>query len=170
MARKQSFDHDLSSEGQRVLARYVDQGWFDATAEHDSSSSQACLRPGYLVISTGMGASGMLIAPLSEVQITSRRCTRAFRGRQLIVASEATRRFDLLDLKVRYRSQFHRAEPLSLRTCIDETEPDLIQWPMEVCRAGDDFNITAIISEREAGEAGDLGAAFELILLGDVAG
>lgn len=156
----------MSPEGQRVLTRYADRGWFDAAGDdrlRDNASRSRLPRPAYLVI-----ASGMQVLPLSEVQITTRCNYLAFRGTQLTVASEMTRRFDLIDLKVLHRSQFRRAELLPLRTCVDEATPELIQWPLDVCRAGDEISVCAIISERGAEEEEDLGAAFDMILLGEV--
>lgn len=156
----------LSPEGQGVLTRYVDRGWFDAGGDarlRDDFSWAPPPRSAYLVI-----ASGMRIPPLSEVQVTTLCHYRAFRGRQLIVASDATRRFDLVDLKVMHRSQFRRAEDLSLRACVGEAAPELIQWPLEICSAGSEIVARAIIPAREAGGEDDLGAEFELILIGEV--
>ena len=110
----------------------------------------------------------MRVSPLSEAQVTTRCNYRAFRGRRLVVASDATRRFDLIDLKVMHRSQFRRAEALSLRTCVGEAAPELIRWPLETCGAGVEIVARAIISAREAIEEDDLGAALELILIGEV--
>lgn len=155
----------LSPEGQLALVRYADRGWFDAAGDHrlrDDFSRSRLPRPAYLVI-----ASGMQVLPLSEVQITTRCNYRAFRGTQLIVASEMTRRFDLIDLKVLHRSQFRRGEPLPLRAYIDEVTSELIQWPLDICSAGVEISARTIISAR-ATEDEDLGAAFEMILLGEV--
>jgi hypothetical protein len=157
----------MSPDGQRALARYVDRGWFDAAGDarlRDDDSRSLLPRPAYLVIAS----SGMWIPPLSEVQVTTRINYRAFRGRRLVVASDATRRFDLLDLKVLHRSQFRRAEDLPLRTCVGESAPELIQWPLEVCGASGDIVIRAIIPRREAGGEEDLGVDFEMILIGEV--
>jgi hypothetical protein len=113
-------------------------------------------------------ASGMRVPPLSEVQVTTRCHYRPFRGRRLVIASDATRRFDLIDLKIMYRSQFRRDEVLSLRVCVDEATPGSIQWPLEICGAGIEISARAIIPAREAGEDNDLGAEFEMILIGEV--
>lgn len=156
----------MSPEGQRVLARYADRGWFDAAGDdrlRADISRWRLPRPAYLVI-----ASGMQVLPLSEVQITTRCNYRAFRGTQLVVASEMTRRFDLIDLKVLHRSQLRRNELLPLRACVDEATPELIQWPLDVCRASAEISVHAIISARGAEEEDDLGAAFDMILLGEV--
>lgn len=155
-----------SPEGKRVLSRYVDRGWFDAAGDarlRDDFFSSRLPRPAYLVI-----ASGMQVPPLSEVQVTARCNYRAFRGRQMTVASGAARRFDLIDLKVMYHSQFRREESLPLHTCVDEVAPELIQWPLDVCRSGVEISVHAIIPARVAGDKNDLGAAFEMILLGEV--
>jgi hypothetical protein len=109
----------------------------------------------------------MRVPPLSEVQVTTLCHYRAFRGRRLVVASDATRRFDLVDLKVRHRSQFRRDEPLPLRACVDEAAPALIQWPLEICGAGVEIVIRAIISQREVAGETDLGEEFAMILLGE---
>lgn len=159
-------NYDLSPEGQRVLARYVNRGWFDAAGDdrlRDDVSRSPLPRPAYLVI-----ASLMPVLPLSEVQITTRINYRTFRGRRLVVASDATRRFDLIDLKVMYRSQFRRDDSLSLRACVDEATPELIQWPLEICGSGGEISVRAIIPAREAGGDDDRGAAFEMILIGEV--
>jgi hypothetical protein len=156
----------LSPEGQRVLACYVDRGWFDANGDtrlRDDFSRSVPPRPAYLVI-----ASGMLVLPRSEVQITARCNYRSFRCTQLVVASEMTRRFDLIDLKVMYRSQFRSGESLPLRDYVDEATPELIQWPLDICRVGGEISAHAIIPAHASEEEADLGAAFELILLGEV--
>lgn len=156
----------ISPEGQRVLARYADRGWFDAANDprlRDDYSPWKLPRPAYLVI-----ASGVLVPPASEVQVTTRCNYRTFRGRWLAVMSEAARRFDLVDLKVRYRSQFRRDEALSLRGCVDEASLELIQWLLEICGSGDEVSARAIIPTCTIGEENDLGAVFEIILLGEV--
>ena len=154
----------MSPEGQQTLKLYADRGWFDAANDprlRDDYSRWELPRPAYLVI-----ASGMLVLPASEVQVTTRCNYRTFRGRRLAVMSEAARRFDLLDLKVRFRSQFCKDEPLPLRGCVGEATPALIQWPLETCKAGDEISLRAIIPVAE-GDA-DPGAVFEVILLGEV--
>jgi hypothetical protein len=154
---------ELSSEGQQLLSRYTKRGWFDAAGDErlrDDTSSSQLPRPAYLVI-----ASNMVVPPLSEVQITTRCAYRPFRGRCLVV-SDAARRFDLLDLKVRYRSQFRRGEVLSLHTCVGEATPELIRWPLEVCEAHAEICVRAVIPEGAAED--ELGAWFEMILLGEV--
>ena len=150
-----------------MLARYADRGWFDAAGDdrlrYDLISRSRLLpRPAYLVIAT----SGMLVLPLSEVQVTTRCYYRPFRGMQLVVASEATRRFDLIDLKVMHRSQFRRDESLPLSACIDEATPELIRWPLDICQATAEISVRAIIPAPADGED-DLGAVFEMILLGE---
>lgn len=154
----------MSPEGQWRLSRYADRGWFDAAGDsrlRDDGSSSQLPRPAYLVI-----ASGMLVPPLSEVQVTMRCHYRPFRGRRLVVVSDAARRFDLLDLKIMHRSQFRKNEPLSLRALVDEAEPGPIRWPLEVCRPGVEISAHAIISTRVAED--DPGAMFEMILIGEV--
>lgn len=117
----------------------------------------------YLVLAS----CDMRVLPLFEVQVTAL-CYQPFRGRRLVVGSSAMRRFDLRDLKVRFRSQFRRAEDLPLRACKGEAAPDLIQWPLEVCGVSEEISAHAIIPAREAGEENDLGAEFEMILIGEV--
>ena len=158
---------ELSAEGQGVLRRYVDRGWFDASADvrlRDDFSRWTLPRPAYVVI-----ASGMQVFPMSEVQVTTRIHYRAFRGRSLVVASDAARRFDLIDLKVMHRSQFRRDKPLSLRGCVNEAAPELIQWPLEICAAGVEIIARAIIPARADDEVDDPGTQFEMILIGEVA-
>ena len=150
-----------------MLACYAGRGWFDATGDdrlRDDYSRWTLPRPAYLVL-----ASGMQVPPMSEVQVTTRIHYRAFRGRRLVVASDAARRFDLIDLKVMHRSQFRRDQPLSLRGCVNEAAPELIQWPLEVCAAGVEIVARAIIPAREDDEADDPGTQFEMILIGEVA-
>lgn len=157
---------ELSSEGQGVLKRYIDRGCFDATGDdrlRDDFSRWTLPRPAYVVL-----ASGMRLPPMSEVQVTTRIHYRAFRGRRLVVASDAAQRFDLIDLKVKHRSQFRRDEPLSLRGCVHEGEPDLIQWPLEICAAGVEIIARAVIPSREDDELDDPGTQFEMILIGEV--
>jgi hypothetical protein len=156
----------MSPEGQQMLARYTDRGWFNAAGDTRLRADASRLesvppRPAYLLF-----ASGMLVFPSSEVQVTTRCNYRPFRGRRLVVASDAARRFDLIDLKVMYQSQFHRNESLPLHSCVDEATPELIQWPLDICGEGGEISIRAIIPEA-VGED-DLGAAFEMILLGEV--
>ena len=160
----------MSPEGRRAIARYADRGWFDAGGDarldarlRDLGAAPQLPQPAYLVL-----ASGLVVPPLSEVQVTTRGHYRAFRGRQLVVASAATRRFDLIDLSVAQRSQFHRAEALALRSCADEGAPELIQWPLELCRSGGEVVARAIIFARESGAEDDDGAELELILIGEV--
>lgn len=105
---------------------------------------------------------------MSEIQITTRCYYWAFRGTQLVVASETTRRFDLIDLKVMHRSQFRRDEPLPLHVCADEAAPELIQWPLDICSAGVEISARAINSARVAEGDDDLGVTFEMILLGEL--
>ena len=158
---------ELSVDGQGVLKRYVDRGWFNACADdrlRDDFSRWSLPRPAYVVL-----ASGMKISPMSEVQVTTRIHYRAFRGRRLVVASDAARRFDLIDLKVMHRSQFRRDEPLSLRGGANEVAPELIQWPLEVCAAGGEIVARAIIPAQADDEADDPGTQFEIILIGEVA-
>jgi hypothetical protein len=149
---------DLSPEAQQKLARYADRGWFDAGG--DPGASSRLPRPAYLAL-----ASGMQVLPSSEVQVTTR-CYRAFRGQRLVVLSGAARRFDLLDLKIRYRSQFRRDEALPLRDCLDEAAPELIRWPLDVCGVGSDVVVRAIIPSQTTDE--DPGAAFEMLLIGEI--
>lgn len=156
---------ELSSEGQQMLARYADRNWFNAAGDdrlRNDYSSWRFPRPAYLVL-----ASGFVLPPLSEVQVTTRCHYRPFRGRQLVV-SDAARRFDLIDLKVMHRSQFRRDETLPLHDCTDEATPELIQWPLYMCSAGFDVVARAIIPTRVAEEEEDLGASFEMILIGEV--
>jgi hypothetical protein len=168
---------DLSPQGQQTLSRYVNRGWLNAAGDarlrddHDDVPrdhrwpfSWKYPRPAYLVI-----ASGMMILPSSEVQVTTRCHYRAFRGRQLVVVSDDARNFDLLDLKVMYRSQFRRDAILPLRGCADEATPELIQWPLEVCGAGVEIVASAIIPQAVAATAAtELGARFEIMLIGEV--
>lgn len=159
-----NYKYELSFEGQQLLARYVDRGWFDAAGDdrlRDDFPPSQLPRPAYLVILSLTPP----VPPLSEVQVTTRCNYRAFRGRRVVV-SEASRRFDLTDLKVMYRSQFRRAEPLPLRFLVDEAAPELIQWPLEICRHGEEISAHAIIPARVAED--DPGAVFEMILIGEV--
>ena len=154
----------MSPEYQRTLARYVDRGWFNAAGDNrlrDEGSRSRLPRPAYLVF-----ASGTQVLPSCEIQITARCNYQAFRGTQLVVASELSRRFDLIDLKILHRSQFRRDERLALRDCVDEATPELIQWPLDVCTPAMDVSVHAIISARASED--DLGAVFEMILLGEV--
>lgn len=161
---------DLSFEGQQLLERYVNRGWFDAAGDdrlrddfsRSGFSRSGLPRPAYLVLA----AIGAPVPPLSEVQITTRCHYRAFRGLRLVVVSDATRRFELMDLKVMYRSQFRRGERLPLHDCMDEVTPELIQWPLEICRPSLDISVQAIIPARAAED--DPGAVFEMILIGEV--
>lgn len=155
----------LSPEGQETLARYATRGWFDANDDPRlrdvNTSSWDLPRPAYLVI-----ASGMLVLPGSSVQVTTRCNDRSFRCWQLAVMSEASRRFDLLDLKVGFRSQFLKDESLPLRDCIGEASPGPIQWPLETCKKYDEVSVCAIIPAPLGEE--DPGALLEVILLGEV--
>ena len=156
---------DMSPEGERTLARYAKRGWFNAAGDsrlRDDTSRSVPPRPAYLVFATGMQVS-----PLCEAQITTRCCYRAFRGTRLVVASTETRRFDLIDLKVLHRSQFRRGESLPLRTCVEESAPELIQWPLDVCGMSAEIVVCARIPAPKE-EENDLGAAFDMILLGEV--
>ena len=154
----------MSAEGQQLLARYADRNWYNAAGDNrlrdDFSRSIALPRPAYLFF-----ASGTLVHPSCEIQITTR-CSYAFRGRGLAVAADASR-FELIDLKVKYRSQFRRDESLPLSSCIDEATPELIRWPLEICGAGVEISARAIIPARVDGEEA-LGATFEMILFGEV--
>lgn len=166
--------HDLSPQGQQQLTRYADRGWFDASGDdrlRDDFSRSQLPRPAYLVI-----ASGVRVIPSSEVQVTQRCNYRPFRGRCLVVMSDEARRFDLLDLKVLHRSQFREDAALSLRDCVDEVTPDLIQWPLEVCGPSVEIVVRARATAEVVGDAArgsltgdDLGARLELLLLGEVA-
>lgn len=153
----------LSAEGQETLARYADRGWFDANNDprlRGDRSRWELPRPAYLVL-----ASGVLVLPTSSVQVTTRCNHRAFRGRQLVVMSEASRRFALLDLKVGFRSQFPKDAPVPLRGCVGETTPPPIRWPLEVCNMHGEVSVCAIIP---VPSEDDPGAALEVILLGEV--
>ena len=157
----------MSPEGQQLLARYADRGWFNAAGDtrlrEDASRLESVPpRRAYLLF-----ASGMLVSPSCEIQVTTRCNYRPFRGRRLVVAADA-KRFDLIDLKIRYRSQFRRDESLPLHCCVDEAMPELIQWPLDICGAGADISVRAIIPARVDGEEEALGATFEMILLGEV--
>lgn len=155
----------MSPEMQSMIARYAARGWINANRSDTASWSSRPFRPrsAYLVIAS----CGMRVLPLSEVQVTQL-CYQPFRGTRLVVGSETSRRFDLLDLKVMRQSQFRRAEDLPLRACAGEATPELIQWPLAVCAAVDEISIRAIIPQREAGGEEDLGGYFEMILLGEV--
>ena len=158
--------HELSPEGQQLLTRYADRGWFDAAGDdrlRDAFSPAQLLRPAYLVL-----ASGMPILPSSEVQITARCNYWPFRGRRLVVAPHTARCFELLDLKVMHRSQFRRGAALQLHDCVEEAEPELIRWPLEICGASVEIIIRAIILAHAAIE-NDLGTSFEMLLIGEVA-
>lgn len=152
----------MTPEMQQALARYTDRGWLDANRPGTTSGSRRP-RPAYVVLAS----CDMHVLQLSEVQVTMR-CYQAFRGTRLVVGSDATRRFDLVDLKVLFRSQFRRAEDLPLRACVGEVAPELIRWPLEICGEGDEISARAIIPQREVRGEGDLGANFEMILLGEV--
>jgi hypothetical protein len=153
----------MTSDLQHVLGRYVERGWIDATI--GDVFKQRRPRAAYLLLSSG----GMLVPPLSEVQVTAR-CYRPFRAHKMVVA-EGSARFDLTDLKVGFRSQLTRADNVSLRTCAgfvrgerEEVRPDPIRWPLEVCTWGSEVCVRAIMSE---GRAEDPGIEFEIILLGE---
>jgi hypothetical protein len=167
MSRRTVPRDELSPQGRQTLARYADRGWFNAAGDdrlRDDFSRGQLPRPAYLVI-----ASGMRILLSSEVQVTTRCNYRPFRATQLVVMSDEARRFDLLDLKVVHRSQFRRAEVLSLRACVEEATPELIRWPMEVCGPSDEFVVRAIIPTQDAASSkDDPGARFEMLLIGEV--
>ena len=159
--------HDLSPEGQHLLARYADRGWFDAAGddrlrEANSYSAVRLTHPAYLVL-----ASGMQVIPSSEVQITSRCNYRPFRGRCLVVTPQTAKRFELLDLKVLHHSQFRRGDALPLHDCVKEAMPELIRWPLDVCGASVEISIRAIIPANAAIE-NDPGTPLEMLLIGEV--
>lgn len=158
-----NFMSQVTSEMQQLISHYADRGWLDVHHPASVAFNPLYTRPGYLIL-TSLGSR---VSPLSEVQITTR-CYQPFRGRKMIVGSEATRRFNLNDLKIEFRSQFRSDEPLLLRSIIGEAEPALIQWPLEICGAGGEISIRASIPVHEAGADGDLGEVFEMILLGEV--
>lgn len=155
----------MTPEMQQAIARYADRGWIDVNRSDTTSwsSRPSRPRPAYLVLVS----FDMRVPPLSEAQITTR-CEQPFRGTRLVIGSDATRRFDLVDLKVMFWSQFRRAEDLPLRNCVGEAAPELIQWPLDMCGVGGEICVRAIIPPREAGGEGDLGEEFEMLLLGEV--
>jgi hypothetical protein len=162
-----SIEAIMSPEGQQTLKLYADRGWFDAANDprlRDDDSPWEFPRPAYLVIASG----NVLVRPASGVQVTARCNYRAFRGRCLVVMSEAATRFDLLDLKVGFRSQFCKDEPLPLRGCVGEATPAPIQWPLETCKARSEISLHAVIPVSGAEGDADPGAVFEVILLGEV--
>jgi hypothetical protein len=158
--------NQMSPSMKRLITGYADRGWSDANESSSRADSrpQSAFRPqsAYLAI-----ASGMRILPVSEVQMTTR-CHRVFRGSHLVVGTEASRRFDLLDLKVGFRSQFRREESLALRTCVDEAAPELIQWPLRICGVGGEIVVRAIIPARETHGDDDAGEVFEMLVLGEL--
>lgn len=152
----------MTSDLRQSLSRYVDGGWVDVARD---DSPRGLLVPAYLVLAS----SGMIVPPRSEVQVTSR-CYRPFRAHKMIVA-EASARFDLLDLKIGNRSQFQREASIPLRDHAgwimgrrEEVQPYSIKWPLEVCPFGAEVVARAIISD---GNKEDLGAEFEIVLLGE---
>jgi hypothetical protein len=142
----------------QVIMKYVDCGWLDANVAVPSIGH---IRPAFLLL-----ASWMRVYPQSEVLITER-CHQTFKGTRLIV-SDTSRRFDLVDLKIGFRSQFRRAERLALGSCLGEAAPELIRWPLEVCGEGGEISVSAIIPAQEARGDADPGEAFEMLLLGEV--
>lgn len=154
---------DHTPDLQRVLEHYISCGWVDVS--HGIGDEAAGLRPAYLLL-TSLGTT---IQPLSEVQVTAR-CYRPFRAYKMVVAEDSGR-FDLIDLKISYRSQFVRDQALSLREHVylvmgsrAEVQPDLIRWPLESCLYGAEVSVRAIIPDsREE----DPGAKFEIVLLGE---
>jgi hypothetical protein len=146
---------------QRALSRYADSGWVDANrdAAERSTTRRGFVVPAYLVL-----ASDILVHPRSEVQVTTR-CYQSFRANKMVV-TEGTARFDLVDLKVGFRSQFTRAQSLPLRehVALSGVRPDLIRWPLDTCACGSEVSARAIIPD---GCEEDHGAVFEVVLLGE---
>ena len=154
-------EHGTSREMRSLIAEYAERGWLDAnmTVSWTESEWGRPARPAYLRIS-----SVWPVFPSGSVQITAR-CYQTFLCTRLIAVSQ---RFDLGDLKIEQRSQFRRAENLSLRACVGEVAHELIQWPLEGCPAGGDVIVCAILPASEALRDDDTGEVFEMLLLGEV--
>ena len=158
----------MTPDLEHVLRPYIQSGWIDVTQGHSTAGFSSQLRPAYLLLSSG----GMLIQPRSEVQVSTR-CYHLFRAHKMIVAEDSGR-FDLMDLKVNFRSQFSHAQDLPLREHValvrgrrSEVKPAPIRWPLEVCTYASEVIARAIIPE---GLEEDLGVEFEIVLLGEVVG
>lgn len=157
----------MTPDLQHVLDQYISCGWADASrsSDDDEVPGHGRLHPAYLLLSS----QGLTIQPRSEVQVTAR-CYRPFRAHKMIVAEDSGR-FNLTDLKVGYRSQFARAEDISLREHVapvcgmrPEVQPDPIRWPLEACAYGSEVSALAIIPD---GREEDPGVEFEIVLLGE---
>lgn len=150
----------------RVLDPYVQSGWVDVSRSR--SPDEVGRAPGFVASAYLVIASDSLVPPRVEVQVTTGRCCQPFRARAMIVP-EGSARFDLVDLKVGFRSQFTRAENLPLREHVRsgvrrEVRPDPIRWPLDACACGFDVSARAIIAD---GCEEDHGTVFEMVLLGE---
>lgn len=157
----------MTPDLERVLERYVESGWVDASrGDEPPAALRGFVVPAYLVL-----ASDFLVRPRSEVQVTTR-CYRSFRAHKMVVAEDSAC-FDLVDLKVGFRSQFTRAQSIALRAHVvtlsgvrEAVKPDPIRWPLDACGCGSEVSARAVIPD---GCEEDHGANFEIVLLGEAA-